>query len=427
MKSPQDETRTAGSASANPPPPGAGSELPREGQGAKRPARRVARWVVGLLLLAGVVWLVHWRSGRMAATAPARGPAPPVAVVAGVVTTQDVPIYLDGLGTVQAFNTVTIHSRVDGQLVRVAFAEGQDVIAGDLLAQIDPAPYQAALDQARAKKAQDEALLANARVDLQRYADLLKTDSTTQQTYDTQKALLAQLDATIQADQAAIDSARVNLDYTTIRSPIDGRVGIRLVDQGNIVHVNDANGLVVVTQLRPITVLFTLPEQALAKVQHPGADFPVLAVGRGNTNVLAEGKLAVVDNQIDTTTGTIRLKATFPNPDLRLWPGQFVNVRLLLLTRTNGVVVPATAVQRGPEGAFAFVIGDDQTVTMRPLKVAQIEDGIALIDAGLRPGEPIVVDGQYKLQPGSHVKPTTPSAGPAAGDELPENRPGRKR
>jgi multidrug efflux system membrane fusion protein len=348
-----------------------------------------------------------------------------------MVSTKDVPIYLDGLGTVQAFNTVTIHTRVDGQLVKVDFTEGQDVNTGDLLAQIDSAPYQAAFDQAAARKAQDEAQLANARVDLQRYADLLKTDSITQQIYDTQKALVSQFEATVKADQAATESAKVNLDYTTIRSPIDGRVGIRQLDAGNIVHASDANGLVVLTQLRPISVMFTLPEQSLTKLQqyqNPETEFTVLALSRDNTNMLDKGTLAVIDNQIDTTTGTIKLKATFANENLRLWPGQFVNTRLLLTTRKDSPVVPASVVQRGPEGAFAFVIQDDQTVTMRPLKVAQIESGVALIDEGLKPGERIVVDGQYKLQPGSHLKPVeSPGSGGAKRAEPDaKTRPGKK-
>jgi multidrug efflux system membrane fusion protein len=342
----------------------------------------------------------------------ARGQTLPVPVVDGVVGTSDVPIYLDGLGTVQAFNTVAVHTRVDGQLVEVAFNEGQNVRIGDVLAQIDPAPYRAALDQAVAKKAQDEAQLTNARLDLQRYADLLQTDSITRQIYDTGKALVSQLEATVNADQAAAESAKVNLDYATIRSPIDGRVGIRQVDAGNIVHASDANGLVVLTQLRPISVVFTLPEQALAKLQqfqNPEADFTVLAVSRDNTNGLGQGKLAVIDNQIDATTGTIKLKATFANENLHLWPGQFVNTRLLLTTRKDSPVVPASVVQRGPEGAFAFVIQEDQIVRIRPLKVAQIDGGMALIDAGLAPGERVVVDGQYKLQPGSRVNPVEPA------------------
>jgi len=385
----------------------------------KPPARRKLFIIAALLVVATLIgWAIYHRSHSNPTLPPGatsgRGQTSSVPVVEGIVSTRDVPIYLDGLGTVQAFNTVTVHTRVDGQLMKVAFTEGQDVKSGDVLAQLDPAPYRAALDQAAAKKAQDEAQLTNARLDLQRYADLLKTDSITQQIYDTQKALVSQLEATVKADQAAMDSASVNLDYTTIRSPIDGRVGIRQTDAGNIVHANDANGLVVLTQLRPISVLFTLPEQSLAKLQQyqdPGKDFTVLAVARDNTNVLDNGTLAVIDNQIDTTTGTIKLKATFANEKLRLWPGQFVNTRLLLATRKASPVVPASVVQRGPDGAFAFVIQDDQTVTMRPLKVAQIEGGMALIDEGLKPGERVVVDGQYKIQPGSHVKPAEPSVG----------------
>ena len=380
---------------------------------------------VAILLVAAILvgWAVHFRlhsnSAAPAGSMMGRGQGMPVPVVEGVVTMRKVPIYLDGLGTVQAFNTVTVRARVDGQLLKVAFTEGQDIKAGDVLAQLDPAPYQATLDQALAKKAQDEAQLGNARVDLSRYADLLKTDSITQQIYDTQKALLSQLEAAVKADQAAIESARVNLDYTTIRSPIDGRAGIRQVDAGNILHATDGNGIVVLTQLRPISVLFTLPEQSLPKLQafeNPEKPFIVLAVSRDDSNVLAEGTLAVIDNQIDTTTGTIKLKATFANENLRLWPGQFVNTRLLLTTRDDAPVVPASVVQRGPEGAFAFVIEPDQTVTMRSVKVAQIESGFALIDAGLKPGERVVVDGQYKLQPGSHVKPAeSPEGGPGSG------------
>lgn len=402
----------------------------------QKPPSRKGRFIVAALVTAAVlgVWAVYHRSHSSTgplAGATARGQILPVPVVEGLVSARDVPIYLDGLGTVQAFNTVSVHARVDGQLIKVAFTEGQEVRTGDVLVQLDPTPYQAALDQAVAKKAQDSAQLDNARVDLQRYADLLKTDSITQQIYDTQKAQVGQFEATVNADQAAAEIARVNLDYATIRSPIDGRVGIRQLDAGNIVHASDATGLVVVTQLRPISVVFTLPEQVLSKLQDnqsPEGDYTVLAVSRDNTNVLGNGKLAVIDNQIDTTTGTIRLKATFANEDLRLWPGQFVNTRLLLTSRKDSPVVPASVVQRGPDGAFAFVIQEDQTVLMRPLKVAQIEGGMALIDDGLKPGERVVVDGQYKLQAGSRVKPAETPGGNGADSAQTgaKNRSGKK-
>ncbi len=336
----------------------------------------------------------------------------PVPIVAGIVEKKDVPIFLEGLGTVQAFNTVTVRSRVDGQVVRVAFVEGQDVHPGDLLAQIDPAPFQAQLDQSLAKKAQDEAELSVARITLKRDADLLAGKILSQQDYDTQKALVDQLQAAVQADEASIESARVNLSYTSITAPLEGRTGIRLVDQGNIVHANDTTGLVVLTQLRPISIVFTLPEQTLSQIQPhlaAGEALPVYAVDRDNRTTLGEGKLAVIDNQIDTTTGTLRLKATFPNNDLRLWPGQFVNVRLLVNTRKDGTVVPASVVQRGPDGPFAFVLSNDVAV-VRAIKVSQIEQNQALIDEGLAPGERVVVDGQYKLQPGQRVRVPEPGS-----------------
>ncbi len=374
--------------------------------------------ILVLLLLRGVVGVGYaWSAakkqraaGAVAGSAPVAraGANMPVPVVAGTVEQKDVPIYLDGLGTVQAFNTVTVRSRVDGQVQRIAFTEGQDVHAGDLLAQIDPAPFQAQLDQNTAKKAQDEAQLEVARINLRRDADLLASKILAQQDYDTQKALVEQLQAAVQADQATIDNAKVQLGYTHITSPLDGRTGIRLVDQGNIVHANDTEGLVVITQLRPISIIFTLPEQELNAVHESlqqNQALTALAVARDNTTALDEGKLAVIDNQIDTTTGTIRLKATFPNTDLKLWPGQFVNVRLLLRTVKGGAVVPASVVQHGPQGTFAFVISN-QTAQVRPIKIAQIEQGQALIESGLAPGEQVVVDGQYRLQAGSKVRPS---------------------
>ena len=322
--------------------------------------------IAGIVFVAGIVWAVHYfraASAKKAAAAAHAGP-PAVAVVEGKVQQKDVPIYLDGLGTVQAFNTVTVHVRVDGELKKVAFVEGQDVHAGDLLAQIDPAPFQAAArTEPRPRRRRTKRNWPTPNLDLKRDADLLAQKIATQQTYDTQKALVDQLAATVKADQAAIDSAKVQLDYTTIVSPLDGRTGIRQVDQGNIVHATDANGLVVITQLRPISVVFTLPEQTLGQIQKQvsSRDITVLAVDRDNSTLLGEGKLAVIDNQIDTTTGTIRLKANFPNDDFRLWPGQFVNARLLLTTRKGGLVVPASVIQRGPEGSYAFVIKNDQT------------------------------------------------------------------
>jgi len=349
-------------------------------------------------------------------------------VVAGAVEQKDVPIYLDGLGTVQAFNTVTVRSRVDGQLDKVVFTEGQEVKAGDLLAVIDPRPYQAALDQAVAKKTQDEAQLANAQVVLARNAELLKKKVLDQQTYDTSKYAADQFQGTVQADQAAIDSAKTQLDYTQIKSPIDGRVGVRQLDQGNIIHASDTNGLVVITQLRPISVVFTLPQQNLTSIFEQtgpsGAGLKVLALDRGNTRNLDEGALAVVDNTIDQTTATIRLKATFPNAEMKLWPGQFVNARLLLTTRKDGLVVPASVVQRGPQGTYAYVIKPDKSVEMRPIKVAQTEGNEALIEEGLNAGEQVVVDGQYKLQPGSKVEL---SGGPRAQQPSKPNEPRLKR
>ncbi len=373
--------------------------------------------VVIVLLLLGGGWAFAKR--RNAKDQPAGGAAakggagmsqPPVPIIPGVAEKKDVPIYLDGLGTVQAFNTVTVRSRVDGQVQKIAFTEGQDVKAGDLLAQIDPAPFKAQLAQSVAKKAQDVAQLNVARVTLDRDKQLLSDKILSQQDYDTQKALVEQMVATVQADQAAVDNAQTQLAYTSITASMDARAGLRLVDEGNIVHANDSNGIVVLTQLHPIAVVFTLPEQSLAQIQSRQStsnELTVLAMDRDNRTTLGEGKLSVVDNQIDTTTGTIRLKAIFPNEDLKLWPGQFVNARLLVEVRKGGTVVPASVVQRGPNGAFAFVIASDGTnltAQVRPLKVAQIEQGQALIDEGLSPGDRVVVDGQYKLQAKSKVK-----------------------
>jgi membrane fusion protein, multidrug efflux system len=390
--------------------------------------------VLCLAVVAGAAWLARGRSAAANKSGPGAGAIelPPVPVFAGTVAQKDMPIYLGGIGTVQAFNTVTVRPRVDGQVVKIAFTEGQDVRAGDLLAQIDPDPFHAAMQQVAAKKVQDEAQLANARVDQKRYADMLANEGVTQQQYDTQKALVDQLVATVNADQAAIESAKVLLAYTTITSPIDGRTGIRLVDQGNIVHANDSTGLVVITQLKPISVVFILAAVNLPSIQDQmrtsSAALPVMAVSQDNTNVLAEGTLAVIDNQIDQSSGTIKLKATFPNIDLRLWPGQFVNARLLLTTRKDCAVVPASVIQRGPEGAFVFVIKDDQTIEVRPVKVAptiadQVDQGEVVIEQGLRPGESVVVEGQYKLQAGSRIRMADAAVKPEGRGPKPEPAP----
>jgi membrane fusion protein, multidrug efflux system len=368
-----------------------------------------------LLLLAW--WSCHRSpaSGEAQSSRVKGGPGPgggTVPVVPGKVVQKDVPIYLDGLGTVQAFNTVTVHARVDGELMKVLFSEGQEAKTGDLLAVIDPRPYQAALDQAAAKKAQDEAQLGNARVVFARNSELLARKVIDQQTYDTSKFSVDQFVATVQADQAAIDNAKTQVDYTQIKSPIDGRIGIRLVDVGNLVHAADQNGIVVITQLRPISVVFTLPEQTLQDVLSQGGaqgGLHVSAFDRGNTTPLGEGSLAVVDNEIDQATGTIKLKATFPNEDLKLWPGKFVNARLVLTTKKGATVIPASVVQRGPQGSYAYVIKPDKTVEMRTIKIAQTENDETVVEDGLKPGEDVVVDGQYKLQPNAHVELTAPA------------------
>ncbi|HEX4507068.1 MAG TPA: efflux RND transporter periplasmic adaptor subunit [Alphaproteobacteria bacterium] len=332
----------------------------------------------------------------------------PIPIVAGKVDVGDVPLYVVGVGTVQAYNTVNILARVDGQLDSVDFREGQDVKTGDKLAQIDPRPFQAALDAALGTLAKDQATLTNAKRDLARYQDTASKGFSSRQQLDTQAALVDSTNAQIQADQAAVENARVQLGYTTIASPIDGRTGIRHIDKGNIVHAADTTGLVVITQLQPISVIFTLPQDALPRVaaaeQAAGATpLNVTAFARDGVTELGQGVLELVDNQIDQTTGTIRLKARFANPDRSLWPGEFVNARLQVGTVHDGLVVDSRVVQRGPKGVFAYVIKPDSSVEMRMIEPGQDYGGHTLVTKGLAADERVVVDGQMRLQAGSKV------------------------
>ncbi len=378
--------------------------------------RRVVLIVLLLAAVAGGGW--WWLRGRApdpAALATARDPIP---VLLATADKRDVPIWLDGLGTALASATVTIKPQVDGVLTEVRFREGQDVRAGDVLARIDPRTYQAALDQAVAKKAQDAANLANARVDLARYTKLAATAYTSAQQADTQRATVAQLEAQVAQDQAAIDNARAQLSYTIIVSPIDGRTGIRQVDQGNLVHASDTTGIVVITTLRPIAVVFTLPQQnlpAVAAAQAQGApEALALAQGDADGTPLDRGTLAVLDNQVDPTTGTIKLKAMFPNEHLRLWPGAFVTVRLLVQTRHDAVVVPSAAVQRGPAGPYLYVVGEDLAARRRAVAIGHEDPQASIVESGLRPGERVVVDGAARLSDGAKVSIGTPPEGPPA-------------
>lgn len=391
-----------------------------------RASRRVLLAVGALTLAALLAW--SYQTGKIpgfAAKDQGTGPRlggprgdPMITVTTAKARLEDVPVTIDAVGTVQALNTVTIRTQVDGRLLRLAFTEGQDVRKGDVLAEIDPALYQAQYDQAVAKKAQDEANLANARVDLARYARLVVGNFASKQQHATQKATVAQLEALVRADQAAIDNAKTTLDYATIRSPIDGRTGIRLVDVGNILHASDQTGIVVVSQLKPIFVVFTLPQQALPAVQKAQAHgkAKVLALAPDNATPIETGELTVIDNQIDQQTGTVRLKATFANPSLALWPGQFVNVRLMLDTLKNVVVAPSQAVQRGPSGAFVYVLGPNDVAIMRPVTTGRQDEKIAVIASGLQPGDVLITSGFSRLSDGAKTRVLSGSASASQND-----------
>lgn len=381
------------------------ARVPQTATARNRTKRRLAVWaaIIGAIaLLAGGYIHQHRQAARRAGVEVA---SPAIPVTLGVATTQDVPTYQRDVGTVQAYNTITVSSRVDGQIVGVAFTEGQDVKPGDLLFEIDPGPFKAALAQATAMLHKDAAQLLSAQADLQRYAALVPEGFQTRQIYEEQIGLVGQLRASIEADQAQIDAARLNLDYASIRSPIGGRTGARLVDLGNMVRAAAGSGLVTITQLRPIFVTFTVPQQILRAVRHNQASAPlrVLAYSQDDREKLAEGTLTLIDNQIDPTTGTVRLKATFANDDEVLWPGEFVTAHLVLAVAKNAVTVPTSAVQRGQNGHYLYVVRADDTAEMRPVDAVTTEGDTAVIGKGLAAGERIVVAGQYRLADGSRV------------------------
>ena len=368
--------------------------------------RRVLATVIILIAVVAALYYVFGGPAGQQRRANRFGADGPVPVLVSAVTRADVPVYLDAVGTIKALNTVTVRPQVDGKLLSVNFKEGDDVKKGDVLAKIDPVIYQAQLGQAVAKKAQDEAQLANTKIDLERYERLAATAAINKQQADTQRALVAQNTALVQADQAAIDNAQAMLGYTTITAPLDGRTGIRMVDEGNIVHASDTNSaIVVMTQLHPISVVFNLPQQDLTQVNTAFAKGPLSVEAQRSDNdvVIDKGLLKVVDNQVDQTTGTVKLKAEFPNENLQLWPGQFVNIRLLIDTLQDVVVIPTGAVQRGPNGTFVYVAKEDNTVAMRPIVVQKQDETQTVVKSGLEPPERVVTTGFVRLTDGSKI------------------------
>jgi len=377
-------------------------------------------WLVVLLVVAIVAGIVAWTVLRAPANAPAakgRGGfdpnARPMPVVAAPARKGNIEVYVDGLGTVTPRNMVVVRARVDGQLMSVAFREGQTVKAGDLLAQIDPRPFEVQLTQANGQMARDQAQLKNAQVDLERYRTLLTQDSISKQQVDTQEALVRQFQGAVQSDQGAIDNARLQLTYSRITAPISGRVGLRQVDPGNIVHASDSNGLVTITQVQPITVVYPVPEDNVPRIvkrMQGGQDVAVDAFDRSGKNKLATGRLLTIDNQIDTTTGTVKVKAEFPNQDSALFPNQFVNVRMGVETKEGVTLVPSAAIQRGAPGTFVFLVKQDQSVGMTPVKLGAVEGENTEVQSGVQPGNLVVVDGADKLRDGSKVELVDPSA-----------------
>jgi multidrug efflux system membrane fusion protein len=375
--------------------------------------------LVGVVVIAAA-GAALWKLSGHEFTGTPKGPPPPppaVPVVAGTAEAQNVPVYARGLGTVQAFQTVTVRTRVDGNITKVLFTEGQEVKAGDPLFQIDPRPFQAALEQAQAMKTRDEAQLKGAQLDLERYQKLLPTGFQTRQQYDQQIATVGQLKGSIAADQAQIDNAQLNLQYTDIRSPIDGRTGARLVDLGNFVQASQTTALVTIAQIKPIYVSLTVPQENLVEIRTYQARAPleVEAYASDDKTLLSRGKLTLIDNQVDTTTGTVRLKATFDNADERLWPGEFVSARLIVSTREQAIVVPAQTVMNGPQGSYLYVIKQDDTVERRAVQVAATEENRAVIEKGLARGERVVIEGQYRLTEGAKVNVRQAEANAIAG------------
>ncbi|MGO8923150.1 MAG: efflux RND transporter periplasmic adaptor subunit [Xanthobacteraceae bacterium] len=362
--------------------------------------------IVAALIAAGAAALSAQHLHATTEAGQAAVPPPAVPVVAGTVHQGDVPIYLRGVGTVIAYNNVIVRSQITGQIVKIAFNQGQAVHQGDLLAAIDPRPYQAQLDQAIANRDRDQAQLVNAQANLDRYTSLQQKGYASTQLVETQNAQSAQLQAMVKSDEGVIEQAQTNLSYTKLTAPIDGVSGIRQVDIGNIIHPTDPNGLVDVTQIQPISLIFSLPQTDFVEIQQEMTRGPlaVLAYSQDDKTKLDEGKLDLIDNQIVQTTGTIRLRASFPNAKRMLWPGELIDARLLLETRHDGLTIPASAVQQGPNGSFVWVIGPDETVQTRPVTISQISEGQALVDSGLQANEKIVAEGQYRLVAGTRVQ-----------------------